>query len=109
MFATNIDKYDKIDEVIYPDGGTLFLQFVFDNTDHNMATTYGKNTHHRLGSIAIANKQMQCSLIKIIHTILRYSSTYYDITYPHCSVKIFVNLQKNIAFEVGSYELQSIT
>ena len=54
MFTTNIDKYDKIDEVIYPDG-TLFLQFVFDNTNHDVATTYGKNTHHRLGSIAIAN------------------------------------------------------
>ena len=54
FFATNIVKYDKIGEVIYPDG-TLFLQFVSDNTDHDMATIYGNNTHHRLGSIAIAN------------------------------------------------------
>ena len=54
MFATNIVKYDKIDEVISPDG-TLFLQFVSDNTDHGMATIYGNNTHHELGSIAIAN------------------------------------------------------
>ena len=26
-----------------------------DNTDHDMATIDGKNTHHGLGSIAIAN------------------------------------------------------
>ena len=45
--------HDKIDEVIYPDG-TSCLQFVCDNTDHDMATTDGKNTHHALGSIAFA-------------------------------------------------------
>ena len=45
--------HDNIDEVIYPDE-TLCLQFVCDNTDHDMATTDGKNTHHALGSISIA-------------------------------------------------------
>lgn len=34
---------------------TSFLQFVSDNTDHDMATLDGKHTHHGLGSIAIAN------------------------------------------------------
>ena len=41
LFATTIVKYDKIDEVIYPDG-TLFLQFVSDNTDHDMETIDGE-------------------------------------------------------------------
>ena len=45
--------HDKIDEVIYPDG-TSCLQFLFDNTNHDMATIDAKNTHHRLGSVAIA-------------------------------------------------------
>lgn len=35
--------------------GTSFLQFVSDNSDHDLATLDGKNTHHGLGSIAIAN------------------------------------------------------
>lgn len=42
------------EEVIYPEG-TTFLQFVADNTDHDMATLDGKKTHHGLGSMAIAN------------------------------------------------------
>ena len=37
-----------------PDG-TAFLQFVADNTDHDLATIDGKKTHHGLGSIAMAN------------------------------------------------------
>ena len=47
-------KHDATDEIICPDG-TAFLQFVSDNTDHDLATLHGKNTHHGLGSIAIAN------------------------------------------------------
>jgi len=35
--------------------GTSFLQFVSDNTDHDLATLDGKHTHHGLGSLAIAN------------------------------------------------------
>ena len=31
------------------------MQYVGDNTDHDTATIDGKNTHHGLGSIAIAN------------------------------------------------------
>ena len=41
-------------EVICPPGKT-YLQYVGDNTDHDTATIDGKNTHHSLGSIAIAN------------------------------------------------------
>lgn len=47
-------KHDTIDEIISVEG-TSFLQFVADNTDHDIATVDGKNTHHGLGSIAIAN------------------------------------------------------
>lgn len=47
-------KHDKIEDIICP-VNTSFLQFVSDNTDHDMATLDGKNTHHGLGSIAIAN------------------------------------------------------
>ena len=34
---------------------TTFLEFVGDNRDHDLATVNGTNTHHGLGSIAIAN------------------------------------------------------
>ena len=47
-------KHDVSEEVICPEG-TTFLQFVADNTDHDMATLDGRKTHHGLGSIAIAN------------------------------------------------------
>ena len=62
LFATTIVKYDKIDEVIYPDG-TLFLRFVSDNTDHDMETIDGKNTHHGLGSL----------LLIMIHLLISWS------------------------------------
>ena len=42
------------EEVICPEG-TTFLQFVADNTDRDMATLDGKETHHELESITIAN------------------------------------------------------
>ena len=35
--------------------GTSLLQFVSDNTDHDLATLDGKHTHHGLGSLAIVN------------------------------------------------------
>ena len=47
-------KHDPIQEIICPDG-TELLQFVGDNTDHDLDTVDGKKTHHGLGSIAIAN------------------------------------------------------
>ena len=34
---------------------TSFLQFVSDNTDHDIATLDGENVHHGPGSIAVAN------------------------------------------------------
>ena len=55
-------KHNKTDEVIYPDGAS-FLQFVSDNTDHDLAILDGQNTHHGLGTIAIANgKFSNCSI-----------------------------------------------
>ena len=48
-------KHDKTDEIICPDE-TSFLQFVSDNTGHNLATLDGQNTHHGLGTIATATK-----------------------------------------------------
>lgn len=53
-YKQNVVKHDSVEEVICPDG-TAFLQFVADNTDHDICTIDGKNTHHGLGSIAIAN------------------------------------------------------
>ena len=53
-YKQNVVKHDSIEDIICPEG-TAFLQFVGDNTDHDIATIDGKNTHHGLGSIAIAN------------------------------------------------------
>ena len=50
----NVVTHDSIDDDLCPEG-TSFLQFVGDNTDHDLATIDGKNTHHGLGAIAIAN------------------------------------------------------
>ena len=47
-------KHDVSEKIIYPEG-TSFLQYVADNTDHDLATLDGKKTHHGLGSIAVAN------------------------------------------------------
>ena len=47
-------KHDKINNILCPEG-TTSIQFVGDNTDHDLATIDGKNTHHGLGSISIAN------------------------------------------------------
>ena len=53
-YKQNNVKHDATEEVICP-YETTFLQFVGDNTDHDLATVDGKNAHHGLGSIAIAN------------------------------------------------------
>ena len=47
-------KHDSANDVACSQGAT-FLQYVEDNTDHNTSTIDGKNTHHRLRSISIAN------------------------------------------------------
>ena len=53
-FKQNVIKHDKSDEIMSPEG-TSFLQYVSDNSDHDLATLDGKQTHHGLGSLAIAN------------------------------------------------------
>ena len=54
-------KQDKTDAIICSER-TSPLQFVSDNTDHNLATLGGQNTHHGLSTIAIANgKFSNCS------------------------------------------------
>ena len=35
---------------------TTFLQYIGDNTDHNISTIDRKNTYHGLGSIPVANR-----------------------------------------------------
>ncbi|XP_065674292.1 uncharacterized protein LOC136091193 [Hydra vulgaris] len=53
-YKQNIVKHDKINDILCPEG-TTSIKFVGDNTDHDLATIDGKNTHHGLGSISIAN------------------------------------------------------
>jgi len=53
-YKQNVVKHDDINNVISP-LETEWLQYVGDNTDHDIATVDGKNTHHGLGAIAIAN------------------------------------------------------
>ena len=61
-YKQNVVKHDKTDEIICPNGAS-FLQFVSDNTDHDLATLDGQNTHHGLGTIAIASgKFSNCSV-----------------------------------------------
>ena len=61
-YKQNVVKHDKTDEIICPDG-VSFLEFVSDNTDHDLATLDGQNTHHGLGTIAIASgKFSNCSV-----------------------------------------------
>ena len=52
--TNNIIKHDETGEIIYPES-TSFLQYVSDNTDHNIARLDNKGIHHALASIAIAN------------------------------------------------------
>ena len=53
-FKQNIVSCEKADDIVMYQSD-MFLQYVGDNTDHNMDTIDGKNTHHGLGSIIIAN------------------------------------------------------
>ena len=60
-YKQNVVKHDKTDAIICSER-TSSLQFVSDNTDHDLATLGGQNTHHGLGTIAIANgKFSNCS------------------------------------------------
>ena len=43
-------NYEPANDVAYPQDTNL-LQYVGDNTDHNISTIGGKNTHHGLSSI----------------------------------------------------------
>ena len=53
-YKQNIVIYDATEEVICPCENS-FLQFVGNNTDHDLANFDGENTHHGLASIAITN------------------------------------------------------
>ena len=52
-FKQNVLQYDDADEVAHA-YGTSFIQHVGDNTDHDINTIDGKNTHQGLGSIVIS-------------------------------------------------------
>ena len=47
-------KRDSVNDVSCPQG-TIFPQYVSDNTDHNTSSIDGKYTHDGLGFISIAN------------------------------------------------------
>ena len=47
-------KHDSANQVACPQG-TTFLQYTGDKTDRNISAIDGKNTHHGLGSISVAN------------------------------------------------------
>ena len=38
---------------------TTFLQYIGDNTDHNISTIDGKNAYHGLPSISVANRNFR--------------------------------------------------
>ena len=48
-------KHDKINDILCPES-TTSIQFVGDNTDHDLATFDRKNAHHGVGSISIAKE-----------------------------------------------------
>ena len=52
-FKHSIIQNENIDEVVVPNPD-LFIQYVADNTYHDTCSLDGKNTHHGLGTIAIA-------------------------------------------------------
>ena len=53
-FTQNVVPFEKADDVIKLMTGD-FIQYVGDNTDHDINTIEGKNTHHGLGSIIVPN------------------------------------------------------
>ena len=56
-YKQNVVKHNGSGEIIYPKGSS-FLQYVSDNTDHNITTLDGKDTHHGPGSTAMANGEI---------------------------------------------------
>ena len=54
----SIIQNENIDEVVIPSPDS-FIQYVADNTDHDICTRDGKNTHHGLGTIAIHTTENQ--------------------------------------------------
>ena len=59
-YKQNVVNHDKTDEIICPNEAS-FLQFVSCNTDNDLPTLDGQNTHHGLGTIA-NGKFSNCSL-----------------------------------------------
>ena len=53
-YKQNIVQSENVDNVLLSQKGE-FIQYVGDNTDHDINTIDGKNTHHGLGSIIISN------------------------------------------------------
>ena len=51
-FKYSVVQHDAATKVICLPGAT-YLQYVGDNTDHDIATTFDENTHQDLGRIAI--------------------------------------------------------
>ena len=76
-YKQNIVKHHSTEEVICLYEAT-FLQFVGDNTDHNLETVDGKNTHHGLVPLLlqIVNFQTQNLYGRLFHVtnLVRYSS-----------------------------------
>ena len=53
-FKQSVIQNENIDEVVIPNPDS-FIQYVADNTAHDICTLDGKNTRHGLRAIAIAN------------------------------------------------------
>ena len=53
-FKQHVVQHDATTKVICTPG-TSYLQYVGDNTDHDIATLDGNNTNHGFGSIASAS------------------------------------------------------
>ena len=57
-FKQSVIQNENIDKVAIPNPDS-FIQYVADNTDLDICTLDGKNTHHWLGTIAIATTKSQ--------------------------------------------------
>ena len=53
-FKQNIIRFENSDDIVTAHSNS-FVQFVGDNTDHDINTIDGKRTHHGLGSIMVFN------------------------------------------------------
>lgn len=89
-YKQNVVKHDDINSVMCP-LETEFLQYVGDNTDHDIATVDGKNTHHGLGAIAIANGKF--SNTRIHRTAL-----------PRDKKQNWTDITSNTGIEVKQYD-----